>query len=65
MSTNLEKWDELKRLVESLEIDLHKNARGNASAGIRTRKGLRLLKKKAGELVKSILDADKERNKEG
>ena len=60
MSNLLTEWEELKVLVESLELDLHKNARGNKSAGVRARKGLRLLKKRAGELVKESLSADKE-----
>ena len=38
----LEKWSELKVLVESLELDMHKHANGNASAGVRARRGLRL-----------------------
>jgi hypothetical protein len=41
-------------------LDLHKNASGNKSAGVRARKGLRLLKKHAGELVKESLATDKE-----
>tara|TARA_R110001592_G_scaffold244248_1_gene505644 strand:+ start:667 stop:849 length:183 start_codon:yes stop_codon:yes gene_type:complete len=60
MSDLLDKWAELKVLVESLELDLHKNANGNKSAGVRARKGLRLLKKHAGELVKESLTVGKE-----
>tara|TARA_B100000214_G_C23786890_1_gene544015 strand:- start:36 stop:221 length:186 start_codon:yes stop_codon:yes gene_type:complete len=60
MSNLLTEWEELKVLVDSLELDLHKNARGNKSAGVRARKGLRLLKKRAGELVKESLVADKQ-----
>ena len=60
MSNLLDKWSELKVLVESLELDLHKNANGNKSAGVRARKGLRLLKKSAGELVKESLAVGKE-----
>ena len=52
-------WTELKVLVESLELDVHKNANGNKSAGVRTRKGLRLLKQRAAELVKESLATDK------
>jgi hypothetical protein len=55
----LEKWNELKVLVESLELDVHKNANGNKSAGVRARKGLRLLKQKSGNIVKASLEADK------
>ena len=60
MSDILEKWEELKVLVESLELDVHKNASGNKSAGTRTRKGLRLLKSAAADLVKSSLSESKE-----
>ena len=42
----LTKWNELKTLVESLELDVHKHASGNASAGVRTRRGLRLIKRR-------------------
>lgn len=51
----LEKWTELKTLVESLEVDVRKNALGNASAGVRARKGLRLLKSTTHSLVKLSL----------
>lgn len=52
----VDKWTELKTLVESLEIDVRKNALGNASAGVRTRKGLRALKSVAHQLVKLSLE---------
>ena len=55
----LDEWDSLKVLVSSLEIDLNKNAKGNKSAGVRTRKGLRELKKIAGSLVKTSLSTDR------
>ena len=57
----LEKWAELKVLVESLELDVHKHANGNASAGVRARTGLRSLKAESANLVKLSLDSDKER----
>ena len=56
----VEKREELKVLVESLELDVHKNARGNKSAGTRARKGLRLLKNAAADLVKTSLEAGKD-----
>ena len=56
----IDKWEELKVLVETLELDVHKNARGNKSAGTRARIGLRLLKTAAGDLVKVSLDSGKE-----
>ena len=59
MSSILDKWCEIKVLVESLELDVHKNAKGNASAGVRVRKGLRLLKKEAADMVKTTLEEEK------
>lgn len=53
------KWNELKALVQDLELDVQKNARGTAAAGVRARKGLRDLKSKAAELVKMTVDLDK------
>ena len=56
----LGQWEEFKTLVESLEGDLVKNAtKGNKSAGVRVRKGLRLIKKQATDLVKASLTNDK------
>ena len=56
----LNQWEEFKTLVESLEGDFLKNAtRGNKSAGVRVRKGLRLIKKQATDLVKTSLTNDK------
>ena len=56
----VEQYEELKVLVESIQVDLVEDASGNKSAGVRTRKALRSLKKIASELVKSSLTADKE-----
>ena len=56
----LDIWTEVKTLVEVLEVDIHKNANGNKSAGVRSRKGLRLVKKKTAELVKESLTVDKQ-----
>lgn len=53
------KWSELKAIVEALELDVVKNAKGVAAAGVRARKGLRDLKAKAAELVKTTVDLDK------
>jgi peptidoglycan hydrolase CwlO-like protein len=61
----LEKWNELKALVEALEHDVAKNARGVSAAGVRARKGLRQLQTKSKELVKLTIDLDKkEKEKE-
>jgi len=55
MATVESKWEDIKELVASLEADVSKNAAGNAAAGTRARKGLRQLKKEAGDLVKLTL----------
>ena len=55
----IEKWQELKVLIESIDLDIHKNANGNASAGVRARKGLRLVKSQTAELVKLTVERDK------
>lgn len=51
-----EQWDQLKVLVESLEVDVKKSLRGNKSASVRTRKGLRLVKNSAADLIRSSLE---------
>ena len=58
-SNIMELWKEIQTLVESLDLDVHKNAAGNASAGVRARRGLRLLKTKSAELVKTTIAAEK------
>jgi hypothetical protein len=57
----LQKWEHLKVLVESLESDVQKNLSGNATAGVRARRGLRDLKKDASELVKLTIELEKSR----
>ena len=62
MSTETElmqEWVEIKALMETLEVDVAKNANGNASAGVRARRGLRALKGEAASLVKLSLEVDK------
>ena len=51
----LTKWEELKTLVSTLEVDVAKNATGNSAAGVRARKGLRTLKQTTTDLVKLTL----------
>jgi len=55
----VQKFEELKVLIESLQSDVVKNAGGNKSAGVRARKQLREVKKVAAELVKTSLTFDK------
>tara|TARA_R110001583_G_scaffold43355_7_gene137961 strand:+ start:22365 stop:22550 length:186 start_codon:yes stop_codon:yes gene_type:complete len=59
MGQLMDRWAEMKVLVESLELDMLKSSKGNKSAGVRARKGLRELKKQASELVKSSLESSK------
>jgi len=61
MSDILDQWNEIKVLIESLDLDVVKNANGNSSAGVRARRGLRLLKTKSSSLVKTTIEADKTR----
>tara|TARA_Y100001958_G_C21213423_1_gene538931 strand:+ start:782 stop:976 length:195 start_codon:yes stop_codon:yes gene_type:complete len=58
-NTILENWESLKELVASLELDVHKNANGNKSAGVRARRGLRRLKDASAALVKLTLEVEK------
>lgn len=60
-STVTVKFTELKEVVSALELDAAKNDKGNAAAGVRLRKGLRLLKQKVSELVKTSVELDKSR----
>jgi len=62
--TVLVKWNELKSLVEALEVDVAKNARGIAAAGVRVRKGLRQVAASSKELVKITLESDKTKKTE-
>tara|TARA_Y100000310_G_C20033447_1_gene512831 strand:+ start:121 stop:318 length:198 start_codon:yes stop_codon:yes gene_type:complete len=64
MATILEQWNEIKVLVESLDLDVVKNASGNSSAGVRARRGLRLLKSKSSDLVKSTISEEKIRKEQ-
>ncbi len=64
MSSILDQWNEIKTLVESLDLDVVKNANGNASAGVRARRGLRLLKTKSADLVKQTISEEKSRKEE-
>ena len=64
MSDIVDKWAEIKVLIESIDLDVHKNAGGNASAGVRARRGLRLLKTKSADLVKQTISEEKSRKEE-
>lgn len=55
----LDRWNDIKVLVNELELDAVKNSRGTAAAGVRLRKGLRMLKTAATELTKLTIELDK------
>jgi len=57
----IEQWERLKTLLSATEDDVVKNAKGNASAGVRARKGLRLLKAEAHSLIKLTVQETKEK----
>ena len=57
----METHDQLTIELEQYKIENEKFVGGNKSAGVRARKGLRLLKKEASELVKVTVQADKDR----
>lgn len=58
-------WNEIKQLLTEIDVDIHKNANGNASAGVRARKGLRLIKSKSAELTKVTVNEEKSRKTAG
>lgn len=60
----LSQYEELKLLVESLQKDVVKHAGGNASAGVRARKGLREVKKLASVIVKQSVESSKKDDEE-
>jgi len=56
----VDKWEELRTLFESVELDVKKNAKGNKSAGVRARRGLRMIKQAANVLVRLSKSAGSE-----
>ena len=60
----LDKWKEFRNLFETLELDVIKNAKGVAAAGVRLRKGLRQLQKQSKELIKFTVERDKKPKEE-
>ena len=54
------KYEDLKELLTSIEVDLLKNLqKGNKAAGTRARKALREVKKEAAALVKAMIALEK------
>ena len=60
-NTILEAWSEVKALITTAEVDVVKNAKGNAAAGVRARRALRLLKNRSADLVKLTIAEEKAR----
>ena len=55
------KYEVLKELLTSIEVDLLKNLqKGNKAAGTRARKALREVKKEAAALVKAMIALEKQ-----
>jgi len=54
-------WNELRVIFDSIENDIQKNAAGNASAGVRSRRGFRFLKKRITDLIKETIEVEKAR----
>ncbi len=57
-------WDDLKATVLAIELDVLKNAEGNVSAGVRSRRGLRMLRNKVSALVKVLKQEDQDKKTE-
>lgn len=60
----VEQWERIKVLIATTEDDVLKNAMGNASAGVRARKGLRALREEAHALVKLTVAVTKKAKEE-
>jgi len=58
----IDNFNEIKNLVKLLELDAYKNSNGNVAAGLRLRKGLRMLKTKVADLVRLTVEIDKKKN---
>ena len=55
LTTYENRYRQIKTLLESMESDVVKSEKGNKAAGVRLRKGLRLLKSQSGDFVKFTL----------
>jgi hypothetical protein len=53
-------WQRIKTIIDSMDVDMQKSKNGNASAGVRVRRGLRLMKKEASILVKTMVEEVKQ-----
>jgi|SaaInlV_165m_DNA_2_1040747.scaffolds.fasta_scaffold56281_2 ribosomal protein S13 len=55
----VESWNELEVLRDSMELDLAKSLNGVRTAGVRTRKGLKLMSQQAQMIKKQLLQLQK------
>jgi hypothetical protein len=51
-TTYIDNWNKLKVLVETLDVDVVKSTRGNKTAAVRVRRGLREAKKLASDVIR-------------
>ena len=52
---------QIKEMVDAINLDVHKNSRGNSSSGVRIRHVLRELKRRIHELTLASLELDNKR----
>lgn len=52
-------WVEIKKLVELIDLDVHKNANDNIAAGVRVRRTMRVIRKKITYLMRYSLERDR------
>lgn len=58
-------WEEVKVTIETTEVDMYKNTRGNnVSAGVSLRKNMRILRKALADCVRESSVLDKQRKQE-
>lgn len=55
----MESFDQLKTLVESIQVDIEKFSSGNNAAGTRVRAGLQSVKKLAQQIRLEVQEAKK------
>jgi len=52
-------YTEIKDIINVLELDAYKSARGNGCAGLRVRRGLRELKRNTHKLLCLLIELDR------
>jgi len=64
----VDNWNKLKVLVETLDVDVVRSVRGNKTAAVRVRRGLRDAKKLAADVIRDgivltkAIETDKKRS---